>query len=73
VSTAAGGRAAGRPDLLIATHNLQFIAETCDRAALLVEGRAAFVGKARKAVRRYRRLLAGEGGEVPQGIDGARA
>jgi ABC-type polysaccharide/polyol phosphate transport system ATPase subunit len=55
---------------LLATHNLQFIEETCDRAALLVEGRAVFVGKARKAVRRYRRLLAGEGGELSQRIDG---
>ncbi len=65
-------RQAGRT-FLIATHNLQFIAETCDRAALLVEGRAAFVGTARKAVRRYRRLLAGEGGELSQRIDGSRA
>jgi homopolymeric O-antigen transport system ATP-binding protein len=50
-------RRAGRT-FLVASHNLQFIEETCDRAALLIEGQAVFVGRGPNAVRRYRRRLA---------------
>jgi ABC-type polysaccharide/polyol phosphate transport system ATPase subunit len=50
-------RQAGRT-FLIATHNLQFIQEMCDRAALLVEGRAVALGGAKEVVRCYRDLLA---------------
>jgi ABC-2 type transport system ATP-binding protein len=49
-------RRSGRT-FLVASHNLQFIEETCDRAALFIEGQAVFVGKGRQAVRRYRRRL----------------
>jgi ABC-2 type transport system ATP-binding protein/lipopolysaccharide transport system ATP-binding protein len=51
-------RHAGRT-FLIATHNLQFIEETCDRVALLVEGRVVALGEAKEVVRCYRDLVAG--------------
>jgi len=50
-------RRSGRT-FLVASHNLQFIEETCDRAALFIEGQAVFVGRGPNAVRRYRRRLA---------------
>ena len=50
-------RRSGRT-FLVASHNLHFIEETCDRAALFIEGQAVFVGKGPNAVRRYRRRLA---------------
>jgi homopolymeric O-antigen transport system ATP-binding protein len=46
---------------VIATHNLQFVEETCDRAALMVRGRVVAVGAAKEVVRRYRKLLGDEG------------
>lgn len=42
---------------VIATHNLQFVEETCDRAALLVRGQLVAVGAAKEVVGRYRKLL----------------
>jgi ABC-type polysaccharide/polyol phosphate transport system ATPase subunit len=56
-------RQAGRT-FLIATHSLQFVEETCDRAVLLVEGRAVALGGGKEVVRCYRDLLVGEGGGV---------
>jgi homopolymeric O-antigen transport system ATP-binding protein len=50
-------RQAGRT-FLIATHNLRFVEESCDRAALLVEGRAVALGGAKEVLQSYRRLLA---------------
>ena len=50
-------RQAGRT-FLVATHNLEFVEETCDRAALLVEGQTAALGAAKEVVRCYRELLA---------------
>jgi ABC-type polysaccharide/polyol phosphate transport system ATPase subunit len=50
-------RHAGRT-FLVATHDLRFIEETCDRAALLVEGRAVALGEAKEVVRCYRDLVA---------------
>jgi len=49
---------------VIATHNLQFVEETCDRAALMVRGRVVAIGAAKEVVRRYRKLL-GDEGSVP--------
>lgn len=46
---------------VIATHNLQFVEETCDRAALMVRGKMVAVGAAKEVVRRYRKLLGQEG------------
>lgn len=42
---------------VIATHNLQFVEETCDRAALLVKGQMVAVGAAKEVVGRYRKLF----------------
>lgn len=42
---------------VIATHNLQFVEETCDRAALLVRGQMVAVGAAKEVVGRYRKLF----------------
>jgi len=62
-------RRAGRT-FLVASHNLQFIEETCDRAALFMQGQVVFVGRGPNAVRRYRRRLAKMAGipvpEFPQ-------
>ena len=62
-------RRAGRT-FLVASHNLQFIEETCDRAALFIQGQVVFVGRGPNAVRRYRRRLAKMAGipvpEFPQ-------
>jgi ABC-type polysaccharide/polyol phosphate transport system ATPase subunit len=46
---------------VISTHDLQFVEETCDRAALLVRGQMVAVGAAKEVVRRYRKLLGQEG------------
>jgi ABC-type polysaccharide/polyol phosphate transport system ATPase subunit len=62
-------RHAGRT-FLIATHNLQFIEETCNRAALLVDGRAVALGGAKEVVRCYRDLVAREGSASSPGING---
>ena len=53
-------RRAGRT-FFVATHNLHFVEETCDRAVLLVEGHAAALGTAKDVVRAYRERLAREG------------
>jgi len=53
-------RQAGRT-FLIATHNMSFVEERCDRAALIVEGRVATLGAGKEVVRYYRDLLAREG------------
>ncbi|MGH9364258.1 MAG: ABC transporter ATP-binding protein [Thermoanaerobaculia bacterium] len=50
-----------RRTFLIATHNLEFVEETCDRAALLVRGQMVAVGEAKEVVRRYRELFGLEG------------
>jgi ABC-type polysaccharide/polyol phosphate transport system ATPase subunit len=49
-------RHAGRT-FLVVTHSLQFVADRCDRAALLVDGRMTAVGAAKEVVRQYRELL----------------
>jgi ABC-type polysaccharide/polyol phosphate transport system ATPase subunit len=51
-------RLAGRT-FVVVTHNLTFVEETCNRAALLVNGRVAAVDTAKEVVRRYRHLVAG--------------
>ena len=58
-------RHAGRT-FLVATHNLQFVEERCDRAVLLVEGRIAAIGPAKEVVRSYEALVMGEEGEQEQ-------
>jgi ABC-2 type transport system ATP-binding protein/lipopolysaccharide transport system ATP-binding protein len=60
-------RQAGRT-FLIATHNLSFVEERCDRAALIVEGRVAALGAGKEVVGYYRDLLAREGGGLSQRI-----
>jgi ABC-type polysaccharide/polyol phosphate transport system ATPase subunit len=51
-------RLAGRT-FVVVTHNLEFVQETCNRAALLVNGRVARVGSAKEVVRHYREMVAG--------------
>jgi len=46
-------RLAGRT-FVVVTHDLDFVLETCNRAALLVNGRVTGVGPAVEVVRRYR-------------------
>ena len=53
-------RAAGRT-FVIATHNLTFVEERCDRAALIVGGRVKALGAGKDVVRCCRDLLASEG------------
>jgi ABC-type polysaccharide/polyol phosphate transport system ATPase subunit len=53
-------RHAGRT-FLVVTHNLTFVEERCDRAALLVEGRVTAIGAAKDVVRQYRELFGREG------------
>jgi homopolymeric O-antigen transport system ATP-binding protein len=48
---------------LVASHNLQFIVNRCDRAALIVNGRMAALGPAKEVVQSYEALLMGEEGE----------
>ena len=48
---------------LVASHNLQFIVNRCDRAALMVNGRMAALGPAKEVVQSYEALLMGEEGE----------
>jgi ABC-type polysaccharide/polyol phosphate transport system ATPase subunit len=45
--------------LLIASHSLRFVEETCDRAALLMDGRIAALGPAKEVTKVYRDVLAG--------------
>ena len=52
-------RHAGRT-FLVVTHNLAFVAERCDRAALLVQGRIIAIGAAKDVVRQYRELYGRE-------------
>jgi homopolymeric O-antigen transport system ATP-binding protein len=52
-------RAAGRT-FVVATHNLRFVEESCDRAALLVGGRVVAVGAPKDVVQCYRDLLSPE-------------
>jgi ABC-type polysaccharide/polyol phosphate transport system ATPase subunit len=52
-------RHAGRT-FLVVTHNLQFVEDRCDRAALLVDGRIAAVGAAKDVVRHYQDLIGRE-------------
>ena len=49
-------RAAGRT-FVIATHNLRFVEEVCDRAALLMRGRIVARGAPKEVVQGYRDLL----------------
>lgn len=51
---------------LIASHNLQFIQDRCDRAALIVNGRMAALGPAKEVVRSYEALVMGAEGEGDQ-------
>jgi ABC-2 type transport system ATP-binding protein/lipopolysaccharide transport system ATP-binding protein len=48
---------------LIASHNLQFIQDRCDRAALIVNGRMAALGPSKEVVQSYEALVMGEEGE----------
>jgi ABC-2 type transport system ATP-binding protein/lipopolysaccharide transport system ATP-binding protein len=48
---------------LVASHNLQFIVNRCDRAALIVNGRMAALGPSKEVVRSYEALVIGEDGE----------
>jgi len=41
---------------VVVTHNLDFVEDTCDRAALLVQGRVAAIGAAKDVVHHYRTL-----------------
>jgi ABC-type polysaccharide/polyol phosphate transport system ATPase subunit len=50
-------QAAGQT-FLIATHNLRFVEDRCDTAALLIGGRTAMLGSAKETVRYYRELVA---------------
>jgi ABC-2 type transport system ATP-binding protein len=52
-------RVAGRT-FVVCTHNLGFVEEMCDRAALLVAGRLTAVGAPRDITKRYHDLIAGE-------------
>jgi ABC-type polysaccharide/polyol phosphate transport system ATPase subunit len=45
--------------LLIASHSLSFVEETCDRAALLMDGQVAALGPAKDVTKVYRDILAG--------------
>ena len=45
---------------VVATHNLQFVEETCDRAALLVKGQMVTVGAAKEVVRSEERRVGKE-------------
>jgi ABC-type polysaccharide/polyol phosphate transport system ATPase subunit len=56
-------RQAGRT-FLIATHNLSFVEERCDRAALIVEGRVVALGAGKEVVEYYRDLLARDEGSA---------
>ena len=63
----AGQRQSGQT-FLVATHNLQFVEETCDRAALLVKGQVAALGGAKDVAQCYRELVArGESGSPGSG------
>jgi ABC-type polysaccharide/polyol phosphate transport system ATPase subunit len=53
-------RAAGRT-FVVATHDLRFVQDTCDRAALIVGGRVAALGAPKEVVERYHELLAAPG------------
>ena len=61
-------RRAGRT-FLVATHNLHFVEERCDRAALLVEGRIAAIGASKEVVRHYRELLGRERAPLAPHVD----
>ncbi len=50
-------RLAGRT-FVVATHDLDFVEQRCDRAALLVNGRVAALGSAKEVARQYRDLVA---------------
>jgi len=50
-------RLAGRT-FLVATHDLAFVEERCDRAAFMTGGRVTFLGAAKEAVRAYREATA---------------
>jgi ABC-type polysaccharide/polyol phosphate transport system ATPase subunit len=60
-------RRAGRT-FLVATHNLSFVEERCDRAALIVEGRVAALGAGKEVVRCYRDWLACQGSGASPGV-----
>jgi homopolymeric O-antigen transport system ATP-binding protein len=53
-------RRSGRT-FLIATHDMQFVEERCDRAMLVVHGRLAALGRAKDVVRAYREYLREQG------------
>ena len=48
---------------LVASHNLEFIQNRCDRAALIVNGRIAALGPAKEVVQSYEALVMGAEGE----------
>ena len=49
--------------MLFVSHNMQTVAQLCDRAVCLHAGRVDFVGGAHEGVARYYRLLEGTGNE----------
>jgi ABC-type polysaccharide/polyol phosphate transport system ATPase subunit len=51
-------RLAGRT-FVVVTHNLDYVEQMCDRAALLVSGRIVAAGPAKEVVRHYRDLVTG--------------
>lgn len=57
------GRQAGRT-FLVATHNLAFVEEQADRAALIVEGRVMALGSGKEVVSQYREVLARDGSDL---------
>jgi ABC-type polysaccharide/polyol phosphate transport system ATPase subunit len=59
-------RRSGRT-FLIATHDMQFVEERCDRAIFLLHGRAAALGPAKEVVRAYRDHLREQ--ERPPGLE----
>ena len=61
-------RHAGRT-FLVVTHNLQFVVDRCDRAALLVDGRVAAIGAAKDVVRDYADLIGRERAPLASRVD----
>ena len=50
---------------LVATHNLQFVEQWCDRAGLLIDARLAALGPPRDVVRHYTEMVAGDAAATP--------
>jgi ABC-type polysaccharide/polyol phosphate transport system ATPase subunit len=52
-------RAAGRT-FLVSTHDMSFVEEMCDRAALLISGRVCALGAPKDVTTRYAEIVAGQ-------------